>query len=136
MGSTDSASGWGVAGYNTAGGYAGYFSGDVGQRRTDDGLVKAAAMVYCGKFSSMVDYYFNNVGSSITVSNGTGDGRCTIDFDFDLTDRYWSATSAGTSTNPTGVSCSAPAGANNEMQCVRWYDNGNGVDGLIMVVVY
>ncbi|MBN1813525.1 MAG: hypothetical protein JXA14_16930 [Anaerolineae bacterium] len=121
---------------NTGGGYAGFFSGDVGQSRTSDGLVKAAVKVYCGQSSSTVYYYFNNVGSSITVSNGGANGRCTIDFNFDLTNRYWSATSAGTSTVPTGVSCSAPLTPNDTMGCVRWYDNGSGVDGQIMVVVY
>lgn len=136
VGVSNSASGRGVYAYNSAGGYAGYFVGDVGQRGGDDGLVKAAAMVYCSNLNSVVNYHFNNVGSSVSVAEGTANGRCTIDFGFDLTERYWSATSAGTVTVPTGVSCSAPVGANDKMQCVRWRDDGTGADGLIMLVVY
>lgn len=134
VGSTDSATGWGVAGYNTAGGYAGYFSGDVGQRRTDDGLVKAAAKIDCSKASSSVEYSFNNIGDPITVSGSpTLDGICYIDFNFDLSDRYWSVTAATTSAR--GVSCNQGS-SDDELVCHRWDQYGNGISGNIMVVVY
>lgn len=115
-------------------GYAGYFEGDVGQRRTDDGLVKAAAKIDCSKGDSSVGYSFNNIGDPITVSGSpTLDGLCYIDFNFDLSDRYWTATAATTSAH--GVSCTK-GGSDDELVCHRWDKDGNGVDGNIMVVVY
>ena len=133
-GSTSDAGGYGIYGKNSAGGYGGYFEGDVGQRRTDDGLVKAAAKIDCSSPSSSVAYSFNNIGDPITVSgHPTSDGICYIYFNFDLSDRYWSATAATTSVR--GVSCTK-GGSDDELICHHWDQDGNGVDGNIMIVVY
>jgi len=134
VGSSDNASGYGVYGSNSAGGYAGYFSGDVGQRRTDNGMVKASVYAYCADSSSTIYRSFNNVNStSITISNGASSGKCTIDFGFDVNDRFWSATSYGMLTQ--GVSCQLGA-SNDQIDCYRWSTASAGVNGGIMIIVY
>ena len=134
VGVSNSASGRGILGSNPAGGYAGYFVGDVAQDRGNNGLVKAAAYVYCGNTSSQVERFFNNINSNdITINNGTNPGRCTIDFNFDISDRFWSATPAGTVAQ--GVSCQQGT-SGDELSCYRWSTAPAGVNGSIMVLVY
>ena len=134
IGSSDNASGYGVYGSNSAGGYAGYFGGKVGQGRTDNGLVKASVYAYCANSSSTIYRSFNNVNStSITISNGASNGRCTIDFGFDVSDRFWSATSYGLVAQ--SVSCQLGT-SNDQIDCYRWSTAPTGVDGGIMIIVY
>lgn len=136
IGSSDNASGYGVYGSNSAGGYAGYFNGKVGQGRTNDGLVKAAVYAaQCANSGSSIQRSFNNVNSTaITISNGASIGQCTIDFGFDINDRFWTATSAE-GDYARGVSCEL-GGSNDELDCYHWNTGGTGYNGPIMVVVY
>jgi len=136
-GRATTASGWGVYGYNSAGGYAGYFSGNVGQGRADDGLVKAAVKVSCSGAESSIEYAFKNLpGNPIALGSATGDGQCQIDFNFDLSDRYFSAVAVYASPSVRGVNCAPLASPNDTMNCFRWNADGNGVDGHIMIVIY
>jgi hypothetical protein len=133
-GSTSSSLAYGVYGSNSAGGYAGYFDSDVGQSRTGDGLVKAAVYAYCADSGSSITRYFNNVNSnSITIISGPSAGRCTIDFNFTINDRFWSASSYGLVAQ--GVSCQQGT-STDRLDCYRWSTAPTGVDGSIMVVVY
>ncbi len=134
-GSTSDAGGYGIYGKNSAGGYAGYFEGDVGQRRTDDGLVKAAVYAaQCANSGSSIQRSFNNVNSTaITIIDGASSGKCTIDFGFDINDRFWSATSYGLVAQ--GVSCQQGT-SSDQLDCYRWSTAPTGVDGGIMIVVY
>ncbi len=134
-GSTSSSLAYGVYGSNSAGGYAGYFDSDVGQSRTADGLVKAAVYAYCADSSgSYIHRSFNAVNTnSITISSGASAGKCTIDFNFDINDRFWSASSYGLVAQ--GVSCQQGT-SNDKLDCYRWSTAPAGVDGSIMVVVY
>ncbi len=135
-GSTSDAGGYGIYGKNSAGGYAGYFEGDVGQRRTDDGLVKAAVYAaQCANSGSSIQRSFNNVNSTaITISDGASIGQCTIDFGFDINDRFWTATSAEGDYD-RGVSCELGS-SSDELDCYHWNTTGSGYNGPIMVVVY
>jgi hypothetical protein len=109
-------------------------TGDVKQYRTGDGLVKAGVFATCGTSASM-GYFFNNVGGTITIANGASAGHCTIDFNFDISDRYFVA--LGMEDNvPRGVSCSRSGLPDDQLHCFRWDAGGNGVSGQIMVLVY
>ena len=133
-GSTSTAAGWGGYFANTGGGQAGYFSGDVAQGRGDDGLVKAAAYVQCSSSASAVTRYFNQISPNVTVVNGAGIGHCTVDFNFSLSDRFWTATSAE-GTYARGVSCELGS-PNDRLDCFHWNQAGTGFDGPIMIVIY
>jgi len=129
-------SGPGVYGWSPSG-YAGYFDGDVGQSRADDGLVKAAVYAECSDSGSVITRAFNHVSGTITIANGASAGRCTIDFGFRIDDRYFVATAftAGVGAAARGVSCDW--GADNEkLNCFRWNDAGSGANGGIMVLIY
>ncbi len=135
-GTSSNANGYGVHGENSAGGYAGYFEGDVAQRRADDGLVKAAVYAECGSSGSSVIRYFNNVNNSaITASNGAGAGQCTIDFNFAINDRFWSTSVYGPLLGQD-VSCGYIGGSTDTLSCFRWSAGGVGVNGGIIIIVY
>ena len=95
-GQTASAAGYGVYADNAAGGFdfmAGG-SGDVAQTLEGNGLVKAAVRIRCRDSGSFVDRSFNNVPDAGPMSiTWNTIGSCTIEFGFDLTDRFWTATS-------------------------------------------
>lgn len=120
---------------NSAGGFAGYFEGDVGQSRDATGLVKAAVYASCGNTGSTVYRHFNNVNSSaFTVANGAGAGMCTIDLNFDLRDRFWVVSSYGAMMHSAG--CHIKQVTTDQLECLRWSAAGNGINGGIMILVY
>ena len=102
-----SSSGYGVYGSaSSASDFGGYFSnstattsggalyanGDAKQSLASDGFVKAGLYVDCGNASSLIIRSFNNVNTTpITVINGASAGRCTVDFGFNVSNRYISA---------------------------------------------
>ena len=113
-----------------------YGSGDVKQGREDNGLVKAAVSVNCNGTQILgCTRSFNNVSGSINCANpGPGNGRCTIDFGFNISDRYWVAMAVGVS--DYGVACQKGS-TNNQLACARWdAATGDGANGAIMVLVY
>ena len=150
-GTSASTSGYGVYGHATAAtgftrgvwgqatspnGAAIYGSGDVKQGRADNGLVKAGVYVNCNDIQILsCTRSFNNVTSGgIQCSIGSSDGRCTIDFGFDISDRYWVAMAVDAS--DYGVACEL-GGPYGELECARFVANtGAGNDGDIMVLVY
>jgi hypothetical protein len=144
-----SASGYGVHGSTgSATDYGGYFSnstatsgaalyanGDAKQSLTGDGFVKAAVYANCGSAATGLIRSFNNVNTTaISVINGASAGRCTVDFGFDVTDRYVVATAYG-----TGVARLVtydPGAANDRLDFFRFDTAGTGVTGNIMVLIY
>ena len=106
--------------------------GDVSQTKTGDGLVKAAAKVFCANSSSSVAYSFDNINNATpTVGNGTVVGECTIDFGFQVNNRYWSATAADAEVS---VAC-APSGPE-VLRCSVWGMTGVKGNNDIFVVIY
>ena len=89
-------------------------NGDVSQSAAGDGLVKAAVYANCSSFVSSVTRSFNNVtGGAVTIANGASAGRCTLDFGFNISSRYWVAASVGTV--PRFVTCTINGGSNNKL---------------------
>jgi hypothetical protein len=107
--------------------------GDVKQALASNGLVKAGVNANCGTSVGIATHSFNNVGGTIVVT-GTATGQCTIDFGFDVFDRYYVATSASSAAR--FVSCYTSIGSPNELYCRNWDAAGIGQDGAIMVLIY
>ncbi|MCL4487170.1 MAG: hypothetical protein M1570_03450 [Chloroflexi bacterium] len=106
--------------------------GDIKQIRTGDGLVKAAAYVNCSGTNSSLVRYFNNVGGTISVSDGATAGTCTIDFGFQVNDRFWSVAVPTNGARMGTCSNVAPNGLN----CYRWDHDGTASNGTMIVIVY
>jgi hypothetical protein len=132
-----SAHGDGVAGSSTNGA-AIYGHGDVKQSLVGNGLIKAAVRAYCqGPAGSSLYRSFNNATDvAITIESGPSEGRCTIDFNFHLGQRYWVAMAEHSSAG-RGVSCQLNSSDPHKLDCVRWLaDTGAPFAGEIMVLVY
>lgn len=112
-----------------------YGDGDVRQTRDANGTVKAGVYVDCNDdFILGPIREFNNVdGDSFSYSAGANPGTCTINFGFDISDRYWLATAVGN--QPCFVTCSLGA-TNDQLVCMRWNTAAVGQNGSIMVLVY
>jgi len=130
---------YGVYGHSDSGA-AIYGNGDVKQNREGNGLVKAAVYVDCNNDLLLGNIReFNNVTSNaIFPSPGSMNGNCTLDFGFDISDRFWVATvvaMAGESLDQ-GVKCWLGS-SNDTLECFRYHaSSGTGDDGTIMVLVY
>lgn len=102
--------------------------------RTADGPVKAAVVAYCDSAGSSISHSFNNVSTTaITITPGAAVGECSIDFGFQVSDRYVIATAR--SGSPRMVNFGA--GADNEKLYFTVHDAaGDGTASNIVVVVY
>ena len=117
--------------------------GDIGnasQARIAKGFVKAAALVNCSNSGPNILRSFTQDGSVMGIAGG-GVGRCKINFGFQISDCYFSATVHDPeSTAAWTVKCALSNGSNgiatNEIECRRSDAAGNGVNGEIMVVIY
>jgi len=109
-------------------------SGDIKQVLTGDGLVKAGVYGHCGTGAGVTTRAFNNVNNLAINVTGTAAGQCTIDFGFNVFDRYYVATS--TSSGARFVSCYTAIGQPEELYCRNWDAAGVAQDGGIMVLVY
>jgi hypothetical protein len=134
---------------NSAAGYGGYFdntaggadinlggSGSVAQTRTGNGLIKAAVRAYCAgdTLTPSISRSFNTVsGATFSIYAGTGSGECIIDFNFQVSDRFWVATAdrAGA----FFASCTQGA-TNDRLNCGQYNYNGGSPPGYIMVLIY
>ncbi len=82
---------------------------------------------------TVVYRYFNNVNAN-PITIGPDGPRCTINFGFDINDRFWVATAVDN--DDRGVTCELGS-SNTYLYCVHWYGGtGNDVEGDIMVLVY
>ena len=127
---------------NGGSGRAANFTGDVAQGRTNSGLVKAAALVYCASASSLgasVYRYFNNVNNSaVTITGGASSGKCTVDFGFQVsgvgnTGRYYVASPRANLFR--AVSCGENV-TNTKLDCNYFDLTGAGIDGDIEILIY
>jgi hypothetical protein len=110
--------------------------GDVSQINTGDGLVKAGVYANCHNAGSSISRSFNNgATTAVTIANGSAGGRCTLDFGFDISNRYW-VSSAAILNTPRSVVCFLNAGSNNKLDCFRFDEIGVGKGGFINVILY
>lgn len=108
-------------------------SGNISQNLDSNGTVKAAVYATCNNSHSAISRSFNNVNeTTITISNGASEGRCTIDFGFDISDRFWSATAVHTNSGRIAT-CNA---SGSQLICFRADENAAGVTGPIIVIIY
>jgi hypothetical protein len=137
-GSTSSVTGFGGYFTNstiTTSGGALYANGDAKQSLAADGFVKAGIYVDCGNSASLIVRSFNNVNTTpITVINGSAIGRCTIDFGFNVSNRYITATAFGNGV-PRIVTY-VTGSTDNRLDFFRLDQNGTGVNGGIMILIY
>jgi len=120
---------------STTSGGALYANGDAKQSLAGDGFVKAGAYVYCKDTGSLIIRSFNNVNTTaITVIDGAGAGRCTVDFGFDVSLRYVSALAYGN--NIPRIVTYGPGSTDNRLNFFRYDQAGAGMDGEIMILIY
>jgi len=145
-----SSSGYGVYGSaSSASDFGGYFSnattttsggalyanGDAKQSLAGAGFVKAGLYVDCGDSASLIIRSFNNVNiTPLTVINGASVGRCTVDFGFNVSNRYVTAMAFGNGV--VRIVTYVPGSTNNRLDLFRLDQNGNGVNGGIMILIY
>lgn len=140
-GQSRSADGYGGYFGNIGGGTALYAAGDVAQDATAAGLVKAAVYANCASTGWVIHRSFNAVSGHTTIFGLGGPGipfqtgSCVLDFDFDVSERYWIAM-AYNDTNATMASCTLDSASNDQIVCKRWYSDGSLTNGDIMVLVY
>lgn len=108
-------------------------TGDVSQARNADGLVKAAVLANCTNTGASITRSFNRVAGAITIVSGASAGVCTIDFGFDVYDRYVVATVTGDAARSVTY---MPGAVSDRLDFYRWTDTGIGVSGNIMVLIY
>jgi hypothetical protein len=124
-------------GVHASGNPAIYADGNVWQTRTGNGLIKAGVNAYCDSTGSTINrsFAYITLGDPITIANGASEGRCTIDFPFNINDRYWVVTAEHS--EPRGASCGLNSGDNSKLDCIRWTaGTGAAIGGPIMVLVY
>ncbi|GIW26351.1 hypothetical protein [Meiothermus sp.] len=115
-------------------------TGDISQPRDKDGTTKASALINCGATPS-VARSFNQVTGTITVEGGTA-GICTVDFGFNVSDRFWQVSSykvsGTTGIDPQIVNCEFSLGlGTNKLTCVvRSITTGNVQVGSFMITVF
>ncbi|MCA9985477.1 MAG: hypothetical protein KDE59_14325 [Anaerolineales bacterium] len=100
--------------------------------QTEDGLVKASVFARCDSTGSTIHRSFSRLSNSVTISDGSVVGRCIIDFNFSLNNRYWQATGSHAS-QTRDVTCYQIS--TQQLECYRYTTNGAGADGDIMVTV-
>ncbi len=116
-------------------------SGTVTQTRTADGLAKAAVYVQCSGPSSSIRRSFNHVAGTISLVANPEPSECTIDFGFQVSDRYWAVTTDqdvyGAAPNACTASCVPVGGQPTQLECTRWNDRlADFHGGNIMIVIY
>ena len=109
--------------------------GDIAQKLTSDGLVKAAVFADCRNAVASIDRSFNNVNNATISINSVANGTCTIDFGFDISERFWSAT--GIHADFTrDVTCVQSLSSNSKLDCLSRTTSGNPANGDIIVLIY
>jgi hypothetical protein len=137
-GRASSPSGYGGYFENWGGGKALYANGDVAQSVGGDGLVKAAVFANCAKNASSIHRFFNAVNDSVTIFGlpTWATGYCSLDFDFDLSNRFWLATFYSDSEFGGDVLCRWSSSTPDTLFCSREDRDGISQNGDIMVLVY
>jgi hypothetical protein len=116
-------------------------AGHVSQPAAANGLVKATAFVECWHepaFLSVISSFNTITGAPVTAAVGPAQGECYVDFGFDLSGRFYTATAvqAGLA---RGVTCDMDGGNNNRLRCMRYRFVAAGAEGWggrIMISIY
>jgi hypothetical protein len=115
-------------------------SGNLTQSVLGNGAVKAGVSAFCGGgIPDAIHRQFNVVnGATITLSSSSSPGQCTIDFGFDLSDRFVVATGVNGGGNaPIFVTLVGTTGSNATfLRCGFLYGTPNYFDGDIYALVY
>ncbi len=120
---------------NSTSGGALYAAGDAKQSVEGDGFVKAGVFAWCHESSSSIYRAFNNASAApISIINGSGPGRCTIDFGFDVRDNRF--VTALANAGIVRIVTYGPGSTTTRLDFFRFDQNGNGADGPIMVLIY
>jgi hypothetical protein len=114
-------------------------AGNLSQTRDKDGTTKASALVTCGA-TPVVQRFFNPLSGAISVTGNTA-GVCTVEFGFDVSDRFWQVSPysvVGSTVDPQIVNCQFGAAVgNSRLTCVvRSITTGNAQSGSFMVTVF
>jgi predicted outer membrane repeat protein len=133
--STTTFGGYFVNSTTTTSGGALYADGDAKQSLANDGFVKAGVYLSeCGDSDSSIIRSFNNVNTvAFNVYNGASAGRCTVDFAFDVSTRYVTAMAWD---NGARIVTFRTGSTINRLDFFRYDQNGTGVNGGIMILVY
>ncbi len=110
-------------------------SGDITQKLDSNGLVKAAVYADCRNAVASIDRSFNNVNNAAISISSTVNGECTIDFGFDISERFWSATGVH-ATFARNVTCMNSSSSNNKLDCLSTTSAGGAANGDIIVLIY
>jgi hypothetical protein len=130
-GKTYSPEGYGGYFVNEYGGTAIYALGDVVQDLSTSGLVKAAVYAYCHPTMPGIYRSFNTISGTTTIGGGSPDTMCWLDFNFNLSQRFWVAMAYS-----SGAGYCRLGAANDLLDCYLFDPAGNYTWGDIMVVVY
>lgn len=111
-------------------------SGNVTQTLDGSGTVKAGVYAFCDDANSLIVRQFNNVNNvTLTISNGPGNGQCTIDFKFDVSNRFINVTAFESTASARAVAVTSQTG--NTATFLRFNGGtGSGAGGYIYVLVY
>lgn len=131
---SNTAGGDGLYARNPHGGLAGNFYGDVAQNTDAYGLVKAGVLVTCGASFPGVTIW-REFGPNAIVYTDTGTGECELNFGFDLSERFWS-TSSAVPESAYAASCNVKFANHNVLVCSLRKADLTSVNGEMMVLVY
>jgi len=118
-----------------------YNDGTVKQSLEANGLVKAAVFAHCHNLTAEAEIYrfYQGVPGAGPITIRGNDGgiyttkTCFIDFQFDVSNRFWSA-SASRLGHFAG--CVLSPESNTELRCYIYDNTGNDDTGAIMVLIY
>jgi hypothetical protein len=118
-----------------------YNDGTVKQNLSANGLVKAAVYAHCHNLTVETEiyrYYQGVPGADPITIRGNDGGvyttkTCFIDFQFDISNRFWSA-SASRLGHFAG--CVLSPESDTELRCYIYDNTGNDDTGAIMVLIY
>ena len=111
-------------------------SGNITQTLAGNGTVKTGVYAFCDNANSTIVRQFNNVNNvTLTISNGVGNGQCTIDFKFDVSSRFINVTAFESTVSARAVAVTSQSG--NTATFLRFNGGtGTGAGGYIEVLVY
>ena len=117
------------------------FKGNVKQEQQYGGTLKAAVFLDCGGTAGAaqsIARQYNGVSSTAITATDNGNGKCIIDFPFNINDRFWSVSAPNTSTGINrGAMCDVGVGGNDKLYCTRFRtDTDSAISGQLMLLVY
>jgi len=115
-----------------------YVEGSTKQPITSDGMMKYMVHANCSGSASQIIKSYNGVNSGSVNIVGTFDGNCTIQFPFDISQRFWQVSAVDVFDGVNrAISCGLNTANTSVLICNQSRAN-NGADrnGPIMLLVY